>query len=98
MRVLEANFAFFVSLACVSSGVSKSNWVSLFSSPSYLSIYLSISPSSSLLPRARMQPNVQEEAEPQVQFSGEEVFGKYLDLQALHNQYYALPQTEKVGR
>lgn len=26
-------------------------------------------------------------------FSGEEVFGKYLDLQALHAQYLALPQT-----
>ncbi len=33
-----------------------------------------------------------EESEPRVAFSGEEVFGKYLDLQALHAQYLALPQ------
>jgi hypothetical protein len=36
---------------------------------------------------------VHEESEPRVAFSGEEVFGKYLDLQALHAQYLALPQT-----
>ncbi|EKU22951.1 splicing factor 3A subunit 3 [Nannochloropsis gaditana CCMP526] len=40
-------------------------------------------------------PPVQEEAEPRVSFSGEEVFGKYLDLQASHMEFYALPQTPK---
>lgn len=40
-----------------------------------------------------IQPGVHEESEPRVAFSGEEVFGKYLDLQALHAQYLALPQT-----
>ena len=43
------------------------------------------------------QPNTTEEAEPQVQFSGEEVYGKYLDLHGLHVRYYSLPQIEKVG-
>ena len=40
-------------------------------------------------------PAVQEEAEPRVLFSGEEVWGKYLDLQALHTEFYSLPQTPK---
>lgn len=44
------------------------------------------------------QPNVAEESEPKVLFSGDEVFGKYLDLHALYVAFYALPQFATLAK
>lgn len=46
----------------------------------------------------RCQPNVAEESEPKVLFSGDEVFGKYLDLHALYVAFYALPQFATLAK